>query len=324
MSISNLRIVFMGTPEFAVASLAGLIKAGFNVVGIVTAPDKPSGRGQKIHETDVKRFANTHPEINLLQPEKLKDQVFIDDLRSLDADLFVVVAFRMLPEVVWSMPAKGTINLHASLLPQYRGAAPINWAIINGETKTGVTTFFIEKEIDTGKVIFVEEVSIDEKDNAGTLHDKLMNTGAELLVKTVGAIASGIFEPKDQLGKQQNQDLKMAPKIFKETCIIQWDNELDIVYNFIRGLSPYPSAWTTFVFDDSAQRFTAKVFDVEKELCNHQNAPGAIVTDDKKYLKIAVKNGYIHIKSLQIEGKKRLGVEDFLRGFKNCGDFRVE
>ena len=324
MGLNNLRIVFMGTPEFAVASLQGLIAAGCNVVGVVTAPDKPAGRGQKIHETDVKRFALTHPTIPILQPEKLKDPIFIENLHTLHADLFVVVAFRMLPEIVWSMPAKGTINLHASLLPQYRGAAPINWAIIQGENLTGVTTFFIEKEIDTGKVILTETVSITETDNAGSLHDKLMNVGAGLLVKTVTAIASGTFIPKDQLGKIQPEDLKTAPKIFKETCVIAWNSTVKVVYDFIRGLSPYPTACTTLVHGETKQHLTVKIYETEMEVATHPHSPGTLFTDDKKFVKVAVSDGYLHLKSLQLEGKKRLGIEEFLRGFKNCTAYRLE
>ena len=246
MSSNDFRIVFMGTPEFAVASLKSLIESGFNVVAVVTAPDKPAGRGQKLQESDVKQYAK-YLNIPILQPEKLKDAEFIDQLRELKADLNVVVAFRMLPEIIWSMPRLGTINLHASLLPQYRGAAPINWAIINGDKKTGITTFFIEKEIDTGKIIHFKEVEIAETDNAGTLHDKLMLSGAALLTETVSGIKTGIYPQLDQKSVlPEDSILHPAPKIFKETCKINWDNEIDKTYNFIRGLSPYPAAWTVF------------------------------------------------------------------------------
>jgi methionyl-tRNA formyltransferase len=322
MSEKDFRIVFMGTPEFAVASLKSLVDSGFNVVAVVTVPDKPAGRGQKLQESDVKQYAKTL-NIPILQPEKLKDPVFADQLRSFNADLQVVVAFRMLPEVVWSMPRFGTINLHASLLPQYRGAAPINWAVINGDKKTGVTTFFIEKEIDTGKIIHYKEVEITDTDNAGTLHDKLMETGAALLAQTVSSIIAGNYPQVDQNAQlPEGAVLKPAPKIFKDTCKINWDANIDTVYNFIRGLSPYPAAWTVFENMQTGEKLSAKIFETRREPSNHNAQTGIIITDEKNYLKVAVKGGYLNIFTIQLEGKKRLGIEEFLRGFKNIASFR--
>jgi methionyl-tRNA formyltransferase len=309
----------MGTPEFAVASLRMLHDSGFNVVAVVTAPDRPAGRGQKLQESDVKRYAN-EVRLPVLQPEKLKDPVFIEQLDSFQADLYVVVAFRMLPEIVWSKPRCGTINLHASLLPQYRGAAPINWAIINGETKTGVTTFFIEKEIDTGFIIDKEEIEITEADNAGTLHDKLMQMGANVLLRTVTAINAGNY-PK--ISQQSANMLKNAPKIFKEHCKINWDNKVATAYNFVRGLSPYPTAWTVFANRQTNETFSAKIFETEKEIAMHDLQPGYIVSDEKRWLKVALQDGYLNIKNIQAEGKKRLHIEEFLRGFKDINDYML-
>jgi methionyl-tRNA formyltransferase len=320
---TSFRIVFMGTPEFAVASLKALVDANFDVVAVVTVPDKPAGRGQKLQESDVKRFAKELG-LPILQPEKLKDPDFVSQLRSFQADLNVVVAFRMLPEIVWRMPRCGTINLHGSLLPQYRGAAPINWAVINGDSSTGVTTFLIEKEIDTGKIIHSEEVVIAENDNAGTLHDKLMVTGANLLVKTVGAIEINHYPQVDQqLTLPANKALSGAPKIFKETCRIVWNADIAKIYNFIRGLSPYPAAWTTFVNQQTNETISAKIFEAEKELCSHQKETGFIDTDGKRYMNVAVPGGFLKIRNLQLEGKKRLGIEEFLRGFKNCEAYKM-
>lgn len=319
---TDFRIIFMGTPEFAVASLKALIDSGFNVVAVVTAPDKPAGRGQKLQESDVKTYAKS---VNLpvLQPEKLKNPEFISELKSYNADLNVVVAFRMLPEAIWSMPRMGTINLHASLLPHYRGAAPINWAVINGDKKTGATTFFIEKEIDTGKIIHTHEVEITDWDTAGTLHDKLMVQGAALLVRTVSAIKSGNYPQVDQhAALPAGTELKPAPKIFKETCKINWNNSIDSIYDFIRGLSPYPAAWTTFEHLESQVTSTAKIFETKKELTHHSLTAGAIVSDEKTFLKVAVDGGFIHIIMIQLEGKKRLGIEEFLRGFKNISSYK--
>jgi len=301
-----MKIVFMGTPDFAVASLNALVEAGFDVVGVVTAADKPAGRGQKLHESAVKQYAVSKG-IKVLQPLKLKDPLFIDELKSLNADLQVVVAFRMLPEMVWNMPAKGTINLHASLLPQYRGAAPINHAIINGEKESGVTTFFLKHEIDTGDVIFSESVPINNDDTAGDLHDKLMNVGAGLLVKTVKAIEAGNYTEQPQ---PKSDELKHAPKIFKEHCLIDWNLSGDKIYNLIRGLSPYPTAFTKL--NDK----TLKVFKAEFEEKEPGISPGSFLSDGKTYLKFAARDGFIKFTDLQYEGKKRMQVDEFLRGMR--------
>ncbi|MDR6783454.1 methionyl-tRNA formyltransferase [Pedobacter africanus] len=301
-----MRLVFMGTPDFAVAALDALVKAGFDIAAVVTAADKPAGRGQKLQESAVKQYAVAH-ELKVLQPLKLKDPLFIEELRALQADLQVVVAFRMLPELVWNMPAKGTINLHASLLPQYRGAAPINHAIINGEKESGVTTFLLKHEIDTGDVIFSEKVSIADEDTAGDLHDKLMNTGAELLVKTVKAIEQDDFKEWPQ---PQSDELKHAPKIFKEHCQIDWNQPAKVIYNMIRGLSPYPTAFTR-LNDKTLKVFRAELEDKETGL-----AAGAFLSDGKSYLKFAAKDGFIKLTDLQYEGKKRMKVEEFLRGIR--------
>ncbi|TZF83864.1 methionyl-tRNA formyltransferase [Pedobacter sp. BS3] len=303
-----MRIVFMGTPDFAVASLDALVTAGFDVVGVITAPDKPAGRGQKIAEPAVKKYA-VSKNLPVLQPEKLKSPEFIEQLRALNADLQVVVAFRMLPEVVWNMPPKGTINLHASLLPQYRGAAPINWAVINGETETGVTTFFLKHEIDTGNILFSEKVPVDDEDTAGDIHDKLMQTGAALLVKTVQAIADGQYQEIPQ-SSIDDEALKHAPKIFKETCQINWNQPVKQVHNLIRGLSPYPTAFTTF------DNKTLKIFKAEVQEKEPGIQPGGYLTDSKTYLKFACRDGFICAKNVQLEGKKRMDIEEFLRGLR--------
>jgi len=301
-----MRIVFMGTPDFAVASLNALVEAGFDVVGVVTAADKPAGRGQKLNESAIKQYAVSKG-LKVLQPLKLKDPLFIDELKSLNADLQVVVAFRMLPEMVWDMPAKGTINLHASLLPQYRGAAPINHAIINGEKESGVTTFFLKHEIDTGDIILSESVSIADDDTAGDLHDKLMNVGAGLLVKTVKAIEAGDYTEQPQ---PQSNELKHAPKIFKEHCLIDWNQSVDKIYNLIRGLSPYPTAFTTL------NNKSLKVFKAEYEEKEPGISPGSFLSDGKTYLKFAARDGFIKFTDLQYEGKKRMKVDEFLRGMR--------
>ena len=305
--MKNLRVLFMGTPEFAVASLKCLVENGINVVGVITAPDKPQGRGKKMGASPVKEFALTQG-LNILQPVKLKDPEFIKELAKLKADLQVVVAFRMLPEVVWSMPPLGTFNLHASLLPQYRGAAPINWAIINGEKETGVTTFFLKHEIDTGNIILQEKEPVFDRDNVGSLYERLMDKGANLVLKTIKAIQ----EKNHPVLPQMNiSELKSAPKIFKETCQVNWDNEVSIINNFIRGLSPYPTAWT--MLNDK----TLKIFEAEKENDNTvKEKPAEILTDNKTYLKFASQNGFIHIKELQLEGKRRMTIDEFLRGFQ--------
>lgn len=296
----------MGTPDFAVASLSALQLAGLNIVGVVTAADKPAGRGQKINESAVKKYAVENG-LKVLQPLKLKDPQFLADLKSLNADLFVVVAFRMLPEVVWQMPKKGTINLHGSLLPHYRGAAPINHVIINGEKETGVTTFFLKQEIDTGDVIFADSVAISDSETAGDLHDKLMVVGANLLVKTVKAIEADDYNEVPQL---QSEDLKSAPKIFKEFCKVNWDNTNQSVYNHIRGLSPYPTAFT--VLNDKA----LKIFNAEPESVKPEVEAGTYLTDNKTYLKFATKDGFIKLTDLQLEGKKRMLIDEFLRGVR--------
>jgi methionyl-tRNA formyltransferase len=303
-----MRLIFMGTPDFAISSLDALAKAGFNIVALITAPDKPAGRGQKLNESAVKSYA-VEKGLKVLQPQKLKDHEFIEELKSLNADLQVVVAFRMLPEIVWNMPAKGTINLHASLLPQYRGAAPINWAIINGEKTSGVTTFFLKHDIDTGDVLFVKKVSIEDDETAGDLHDKLMNTGAELLVRTVKAIESGDYTetPQDNF---PGGNLKHAPKLFKEDCLINWNLPALTVYNRIRGLSPYPTAYT-HILDKSL-----KIFKADLELANPEIDPGTYQTDGKTFLKFACADGFISLRDVQMEGKKRMKIDEFLRGVR--------
>lgn len=302
----SMKIVFMGTPDFAVASLSSLKQAGLDIVGVVTAPDKPAGRGQKLNESAVKKFALENG-LKVLQPLKLKESSFVEELRALKADLFVVVAFRMLPEVIFTMPPKGTINLHGSLLPQYRGAAPINHVIINGEQETGVTTFFLKQEIDTGDIIFSDSLEILPDETAGTLHHKLMALGANLLVKTVKAIEANDY---NEVPQPQSDDLKSAPKIFKEFCKIDWNQPNQQVYNLIRGLSPYPTAFTTL--NDK----TLKIFNAEPEDKEPGISTGAFLTDGKTYLKFATKDGFIKLTDLQYEGKKRMAVDEFLRGMR--------
>jgi len=307
-----MRIIFMGTPDFAVATLQRLVENGFEVVAAITAPDKPVGRGQKMSESPVKKYALSRG-IPVLQPEKLKNKAFLEELANYKADLQVVVAFRMLPEAVWAMPKMGTINLHGSLLPQYRGAAPINWAVINGEIITGVTTFFIEKEIDTGNVIFSENIEIKATDTAGDLHDRMMWIGGDLMVKTVKAIESGVYPSVKQ---DFSQELKPAPKIFKETCKIDWQQDAKAIYDFVRGLSPYPAAWTTL------DGKVLKIFETEivneelLELDNLVFEEFKLKTDHKKHLLIQTSDSFLAIKSLQLEGKKRMSTEEFLRGYR--------
>jgi len=325
----GLRIVFMGTPEFAVASLEALVKAKYNIVGVVTSPDKPAGRGMKMQESDVKKFALKH-HLKILQPEKLKNPEFLEELKSLNADLQVVVAFRMLPEVVWNMPPLGTINLHASLLPQYRGAAPINWAIINGEKETGATTFKLQQEIDTGNILLQKKTEIGENETAGELHDRLKEIGAQLVVKTVEGLANGAIQEimqeniqhsifNNQFSTESNiehrtsnieQPLKLAPKIFTQTCRIDWHKSVDEIYNLIRGLSPYPAAFTEL--GDK----TIKIYQSEKEYAVPTTKIGRWESNGKTYLKFAAEDGYIHLKDAQLEGKKRMLIEDFLRGYR--------
>lgn len=304
-----MRIIFMGTPDFAVASLKALIESGEQVVAVVTVPDKPAGRGQKIHESAVKIFAQQH-HIPVLQPVKLRDESFLNELRSYQAELQVVVAFRMLPEVVWNMPKFGTINVHASLLPQYRGAAPINHAIINGEKESGVTTFLLQHEIDTGNILLSKKVTIKDTDNAGDLHDKLMVAGAETLLQTIQQLQAGTLQPKPQEVVVTHEPLKHAPKIFKEDCKINWDQPTETVYNFIRGLSPYPAAFTLL------NERVLKIYDAIKETVHTPTVPGTLTTDKKTFLKIATQDGYLLIADLQLEGKKRMHVVDFLKGYR--------
>ena len=307
-----MRIIFMGTPEFAVTSLEALIKSGNEVLAMVTSPDKPAGRGQKMQKSAVKQSAERYG-LPVLQPEKLKDLVFLETLRSFHAELFVVVAFRMLPEEVWNMPPKGTINLHASLLPQYRGAAPINWAIINGETHSGTTVFFINREIDKGNIISFCEETITSDDTAGTLHDRLMYSGANHLVQAIQLISSGNFKTIPQDNALQNQSLKSAPKIFRETCKIDWNNDVTQLHNLIRGLSPYPTAWTTLV-NPKGDRLTLKIYETIIQPDSASPTPGTIDSDYKTFLRVAAAGGWLAIRNIQLEGKKRMDVADFLRG----------
>lgn len=298
----------MGTPEFAVASLDALVKAGCNIVGVVTAPDKPGGRGMQLQQSAVKKYAVDN-NLHVLQPEKLKSPEFLEALRSLKADLQIVVAFRMLPEVVWNMPPMGSVNLHGSLLPQYRGAAPINWAVINGEKETGVTTFKLQHEIDTGNILLQRSFPVSDEDNVGTVHDTMKAIGAEVLVETVKGLADGSIAERPQT-TDDGQPVKHAPKIFTETCRIDFDNAIEEVYNFIRGLSPYPTAFT---YLDGKK---LKVFKAEKLYKNPTALAGIPETDKKTYLQFACADGYIKILDLQLEGKKRMPVEDFLRGYR--------
>lgn len=317
MNKKDLRIVFMGTPDFAVESLKILVENGYNIAGVITMPDKPAGRGHKIQFSAVKKYA-LEKNLPLLQPEKLKDEQFLDDLRNWNADLQIVVAFRMLPEVVWDMPRLGTFNLHASLLPQYRGAAPINWAIINGEKETGVTTFFLTHEIDTGKIIRQRKVKIRvTKDNAGTIHDELMKKGAELVKKTINSLLNNRIKTitQEQLFTDEKQ-LKSAPKIFNETRRINWNQPVRNVYNFIRGLSPYPGAWTELYCSDKEPLLIKIYASIKKERSHNNNISGNIETDNKSYLKVFCIGGYLEITELQLAGKKAMKTEELLRGFK--------
>lgn len=304
--MEKLRIVFMGTPEFAVGILDKIIKSNFEVVGVITAADKPAGRGKQLKHSAVKEYALAN-DLKLLQPTNLKDENFLQELKSLKANVQVVVAFRMLPEAVWRMPEYGTFNLHASLLPQYRGAAPINWAIINGETKTGVTTFFIDDKIDTGEIIMSDSISILPDENAGSLHDKLMDLGKETVVKTLEQIAAG----SATTSAQTEIDLKEAPKLFKENCEINWNKSAIEIHNFIRGLSPYPAAWTTFINGD--QQNVVKIYESAVEFEEHSQVIGTIITT-KKEIKIAVTDGYLQILKLQMAGKKVMTSGELLNG----------
>lgn len=301
-----MKIIFLGTPDFAVASLQALIENGMQVVAAVTAPDKPAGRGMKLQQSAVKKYA-VEKNIPVLQPEKLKSPEFLDELRSYHADVQVVVAFRMLPEVVWNMPPLGTINVHASLLPNYRGAAPINWAIINGEKETGVTTFKLQHEIDTGHILLQSTLGITEQDTAGTLHDKLMTAGAALIVDTLHQVEKGHVAEKPQIVLH---DYKHAPKLFTETCLIDWNHTTEHVYNLIRGLSPYPAAFT--IVNDKKM----KLFLCSKIIHTHQLQPGTLLSDNKHSIRFACTDGFIEVNELQLEGKTRMKTDDFLRGNK--------
>ena len=338
MALHSLRIVFMGTPEFAVASLDALLKAGYNIVGVITSPDKPAGRGMKMNESPVKKYAVEH-NIKILQPEKLKNPEFLSALKSLNADLQIVVAFRMLPEIVWNMPRMGTVNLHGSLLPQYRGAAPINWAVINGEKETGVTTFKLKQEIDTGDILLQEKFPIGENETAGEVHDRMKEIGAQVLVKTVKGLVDGSLKEVSQENVSDGLRLTQhAPKIFTETCKIDFTKTTDEVHNLIRGLSPLPGAFTQL------DGKTLKIYRSEKEafpelrsfpslssgtseggasgqketpaVAGQAVRPGEYKTDGKTFLKFACSNGYIYVKELQMEGKKKMSVEEFLRGYR--------
>ena len=316
-----MRIIFMGTPDFAVASLDILVKNNYNIAGVITAPDKPAGRGQQVQQSAVKKYA-VEKGLHILQPEKLKSEQFLEELRALNADLQIVVAFRMLPEAVWRMPRLGTFNLHASLLPQYRGAAPINWAVMNGEKETGVTTFFLQLEIDTGKVLFRERTPIGEDETAGELHDKLMMIGSGLVLRTVQAIESGSYTETPQEELAEGQELKHAPKIFKDDCRIDWNRPLDEIHNRVRGLSPYPAAWTELSAPDK-NLHSVKVFRTAKERAAHDQPVGKIFTDGKNYIKISVAGGYIQLLDIQLAGKKRMGTAEFLRGFPMQGEWKT-
>ncbi len=315
MNKKDLKIIYMGTPDFAVEPLKKLVENNYNIVGVVTNPDKPAGRGQKEQESAVKKYAKSK-DLIILQPDKFRDEVFLNQLKELNADLQIVVAFKMLPEIVWNMPRFGTFNLHASLLPQYRGAAPLNWAIINGDNKTGVTTFFLKHKIDTGNVIFQEEIPISNNDNVGTIHDKLMYKGADLVLKTVEAILNEDYQEINQKDLiSEEEEIKHAPKIFKNDCKIDWQKDLNSIYNLIRGLSPYPAAWTE-ISNVKNETIQLKLFATEKVESLHNEIHGKFISDNKTYLKVAVQGGYINILELQQAGKKRMFVTDFLKGFQ--------
>lgn len=321
MKKEELRIVFMGTPDFAVESLRCLVESGYNVVGVVTMPDKAVGRHQSERTASpVKQYAAAQG-LPVLQPEKLKDPAFLDELRALRADLQIVVAFRMLPEAVWAMPRLGTFNLHASLLPQYRGAAPINWAVINGETETGVTTFFLRHAIDTGDIIRQVRTPIADTDTAGDVHDRLMHIGGRLVVETVDSILDGTATAVPQSSVDAPAELQPAPKIFKDTCRIDWSRGVKAVYDFVRGLSPYPAAWTEL--HNGEKTLTLKIFATEKHFCTPSSAVGEVECDGQELFKIATTDGYLTVTELQLAGKRRMNVKDFLRGFHVADDCRV-
>lgn len=308
MSTETLRIVFMGTPDFAVASLKSLVDAKYNIVGVITAPDKPAGRGRKLNESAVKKYALSEG-LHILQPTNLKAESFIEELNALNANLQIIVAFRMLPEVVWSMPKHGTFNLHASLLPNYRGAAPIHWAIINGETKTGVTTFFIDEKIDTGAIILQDEIAVETDETVGTLHDKLMSIGSKLVLETVKRIEAGSVKTTIQ---PKTENIKTAYKLNKDNSKIDWTLPIHEIYNKIRGLNPFPAAWT--FLDNGNETISIKIFEVEKETDTHELEIGRLISN-KNELRVAVKGGFINIKEIQLPGKKKMGVKSLLNGY---------
>ena len=313
MKKEDLKIVYMGTPDFAVEPLQKLVEGGYNIVGVITMPDKPIGRHQnELSASPVKKYA-VEQGLRVLQPAKLKDPDFIEELRSLHADLQIVVAFRMLPEVVWNMPPYGTFNLHAALLPQYRGAAPINWAIINGDTETGITTFFLDHDIDTGNIIQRVPVPILDTDNVEDVHDKLMHLGGDLVLETVDNIIANNVHPIPQSKFTTNAPLRPAPKIFKETCRIDWTKDVKRTYDFVRGLSPYPAAWTELSHNNKTS--VLKIYATKKEFCDVAEPIGSIITDGKTYFKVAQSNGYQHLLTIQLAGKKRMQIVDFQRGF---------
>lgn len=315
MEAKNLRIVFMGTPEFAATSLKRLVAEGYNIVAVVTTPDKPAGRGQKMHESDVKLMAKALG-LPILQPEKLRDEAFLAAMRELQPDLGIVIAFRMLPEVVWAMPKHGTFNLHASLLPEYRGAAPINWAIINGDKRTGVTTFLLNHEIDKGAIIGQEEVDILPEDNIGTLYDKLMNIGSGLVIETVERIASGDINPVEQMHIDEST-LRPAPKIFKEDGRIDWSRKAEDIHNLVRGLSPYPAAWSP-IFKGGEECGSVKIFTTRIELREMNVAPGTVDTDGRMELRVAALDGWVYIDELQLAGKRRMTTRELLLGWRDA------
>lgn len=320
MKAKELRIVYMGTPDFAVAPLRRLVEEGYNIVGVVTMPDKPAGRGLHMQASAVKRYA-LEVGLPVYQPEKLKDPRFVETLRSLAPDLGIVIAFRMLPEIVWAMPRLGTFNLHASLLPQYRGAAPINWAVINGEKVSGVTTFLLNHEIDKGAILCQQRVAIDEEDDAGMLHDKLMDAGTDLVVETIERIASGEVAPVDQQTIEP-QVIRDAPKIYKETCRIDWTASCNTIRNLVRGVSPYPAAWSE-LHKENASPIGVKIFRVHTGNCpvDRLPTPGTLVTDGRTFMKVACADGYLFLDELQLAGKKRMAVADLLRGFKEAASY---
>ena len=318
MTGKDLRIVFMGTPEFAVASLRRLVEEGYNIVAVVTTPDKPAGRGQKLHESDVK-VAARELGLPILQPERLRDEAFVEAMRALEPDLGIVIAFRMLPEVIWAMPKLGTFNLHASLLPEYRGAAPINWAVINGERETGITTFLLNHEIDKGAIIGQKREPITEDDTVGTMYDKLMRSGCDLVVETVERVAAGNYEAREQMHIDE-ATLKPAPKIFKDDCRIDWSWEGRRIVNFVRGLSPYPAAWTP-MYIDGEERGSAKIFRVTFSAAEHKHKAGTVESDGKSSLRVACQDGWVEIHELQVAGKRRMAVRDLLLGLRNIEDY---